>query len=118
VLRCQHIFIPHLDCDTPDDTATLLARELLVSQLQPVFTDLISRDRFANSIFPFADRQKPRGMLDSSEFRMFYVRTIELYNVLPSVCPESVFELCNTDGDQFISLDEVIKCGIGSKKSQ
>lgn len=76
-----------------------------------MFADLITRDRFANSIFPFSDREEPRGMLSMGEFRMFYARTIEFYNVLPSVCPESVFELCNSNSDQFISLDEVIKCG-------
>lgn len=101
-------------CNTPDDTAVLLASELLVSQLQPVFADIISRGRFENSDFPFSDREDPKGLLSMTEFQMLYGRMIELYNVLPSVCPQSVFELCNTDGDQFISLEEVFVCG-GSK---
>ena len=107
-------FISLLDCNTPDDTAVLLASELLVSQLQPVFADIISRGRFENSDFPFSDREDPKGLLSMTEFQMLYGRMIELYNVLPSVCPQSVFELCNTDGDQFISLEEVFVCG-GSK---
>ena len=115
VLPIISIFlISFSDCDTKDDTATLLASELLVSQLQPVFTNIIARDQFATSVFPFSDREEPRGLLDINEFQMLYARTIELYNVLPSVCPQSVFELCNTDGDQFVSLDEVYICG-GSK---
>lgn len=89
----------------------MLASELLVSQLQPVFADIITRDQFTKSIFPFADRTDPRDLLDVTEFRILYARAIEQYNILPSVCPESVFELCNTDDDLFISLDEVIRCG-------
>ena len=52
-----------------------------------------------------------------TEFQMLYARMIELYNVLPSVCPQSVFQLCNTDGDQFVSLDEVYVCGGSSSKA-
>ena len=101
----------YLDCDTVDDTATLLASELLVSQLQPVFADPVSRDQFAKSVFPFSDRQNPRDLLSLDEFQMLYARIIELYNVLPSVCPQSVFELCNSGDDLFISLEEVFSCG-------
>ena len=112
MLTSQQIFSPsYLDCDTPDDTATLLASELLVSQLQPVFADIVSRDQFGNSVFPFSDRQDPRDFLNLDEFQMLYARIIELYNVLPSVCPRSVFELCNSNNDLFITLEEVFSCG-------
>ena len=88
----------------------MLSSELLVSQLQPVLSDAIGKTRFESSDFRFADRNTPRNLLGMNEFRILYGRIISLYNVLPSVCPESVFELCNTNSDQFISLEEFIKC--------
>ena len=111
VKRSLCVFSTFTDCDTVDDTAVLLASELLVSQLQPVFGDVVSREQFANSVFPFSDRQDPRGFLNLDEFQMLYARLIELYNILPSVCPQSVFTLCNSNDDLFITLEEVISCG-------
>jgi len=99
------------DCDTIDVMATLLAKELLAARLQPVFRTPLIRTRFSDSIFPFADRQDPKGALNMDEFTILYDRLVQQYNVLPSVCPESVFELCNGNNDLFVSEEEIFTCG-------
>jgi len=91
--------------------ATLLGKELLVARLQPVFRTPLIRTRFSDSIFPFADREEPKGELSVDEFPILYDKLVEQYNMLPSVCPGSIFELCNSNGDQFVSEVEIFTCG-------
>lgn len=98
----------YLDCDTVDDTASLLARELLATHL--ALNIPIVRTTFSNDIFPIADIEEPRRQLDINEFPILYELIAHQYNFLPSVCPESVFESCNTDDDLFLSISEIISC--------
>ena len=97
-----------LDCNTVDDTASLLARELLATHL--ALNIPIVRTIFSNDIFPIADTEEPRRQLDINEFPILYELIAHHYNFLPSVCPESVFESCNTDDDLFLSISEMISC--------
>ena len=91
--------------------ATLLAKEILVAKLQPVFRTPLIRTRFSDSIFPFADRQEPIGVLSLDEFLILYDKLVQQYNMLPSVCAGSIFQLCNSNEDQFVSEAEIFTCG-------
>jgi len=100
-----------VDCNTPDNIAPLLARELLVTTLGPVFDVAYERTLFTTTIFGLADTEEPKQMISIDEFPSLYELIIRRYNLLPSVCPESVFDVCNSDDDQFLTDKEIIDCG-------
>jgi len=69
------------------------------------------RTIFSTTIFPLFDTDDPKQMLSMTEFPPLYELLIRRYNLLPSVCPESVFDACNSNGDQFLSEEELMDCG-------
>ena len=82
----------------------------MVTILGPVFDVAYEKTLFSTTIFELFDTEEPKQMISMNEFPSLYELIIRRYNLLPSVCPESVFDVCNANGDQFLSEKEMIDC--------